>query len=217
MFIIRDTATGQAGAVFKNSAKFTWLTGETGFNAYAGLRRGDQQVYVVSVVHEGEGDEFSESQPVYNLETDTFTITRTRSWRGLTEEALERFKNLANIAAEQARLRFLTPGGGKMMSYRDKLDEAVDLLTAFPTANDFDTADPAPAPGTWPILESEVGHKGNTAWEVADLIHTTYQAWKIIEGQINATNLQAKVDLDAATTEREAEELLRALSWPEPE
>ncbi len=214
MFIIRDTESGRAGDVLSSLRRFSWLNGDQGFNGKPGVTHGDEKIYGIDIVTTGAGDEVSESEPVYDAGSDTFTITRTLSDPELTDERQAEFRDEVNRTAEEVRLQYITPGDGQAMSYREKLDEAKACLAAYATELDFTTANPSA--GTYPLLESEVGIKGANAWKVAELVNSTFLAWKTAEATINNLRLQAAADLDAAATVGAARTLVEAINWPQP-
>ena len=214
MFIIRDTVSGKAGDVLPSLRRFSWANGDHGFNGKPGLIHGDEKIYGIDIVTTGTGDEVSESEPVYDAGSDAFTVTRTLSDPALTDERKAAFRDEVNRAAGEARLQYITPGDGQAMSYREKLDEAKACLAAYPTEPDFTTANPST--GTYPLLESEVGIKGANAWKVAELVNTTFLAWKTAEAAINNLRLRAANDLDAAATVGAAITIVDAINWPRP-
>jgi len=214
MFIIRDTASGKAGDVLPSLRIFSWLNGDQGFHGTPGAANGDEKIYEIDIVTTGTGNQMGESEPVYDAGSDTFTITRTLSDPALTNERKAEFRDEVNRAAEEARLQYITPGDGQAMSYREKLDEAKACLAAYATELDFTTANPSA--GTYPLLESEVGIKGANAWKVAELVNTTFLAWKTVEAAINNLRLRAANHLDAATTVGAARTIVDAINWPRP-
>ena len=214
MFIIRDTVSGKAGDVLPSLRRFSWPNGDQGFNGKPGLIHGDEKIYGIDIVTTGAGDEVRESEPVYDADSDTFTVTRTLSDPALTDQRKAAFRDEVNRAAGEARLQYITPGDGQAMSYREKLDEAKACLAAYATEPDFTNANP-PA-GTYPLLESEVGIKGANPWKVAELVNTTFLAWKTAEAAINNLRLRAANDLDAAATVGAARTIVEAINWPRP-
>ena len=214
MFIIRDTVTGEAGDVLSNLRAFDWLNGDRGFGGAKDATNGNEKIYEVVINTNGAGDRASDAEPVYDPGADRFTITRTLTDPALTDELKADFKRQVNDEAETARLRYITPGDGQAMSYREKLDEAKACLAAYATEQAFTAANP-PA-GTYPLLESEVGIKGANAWKVAELVNTTFLAWKTAEAAINNLRLRAADDLDAAATVGAALTIVDAINWPRP-
>lgn len=214
MFIIRDTKTGRVSPVLENLRVFDWLNGDRGFNGSPGFTHGDEKIYEIDIVTAGTGSQASDSAPVHDQGSDGFTITRTLTDPALTDERKAEFKAQVNQEAETARLRYITPGDGQTMSYREKLDEAKACLAAYATEQAFTAANP-PA-GTYPLLESEVGIKGANPWKVAELVNTAFLAWKTAEAAINNLRLQAANDLDAAATVGAARTIVDAINWPRP-
>ncbi len=114
-----------------------------------------------------------------------------------------------DTAAENARLRFVTPGAGQAMAYQEKSAEAADCLGA------HDAQNPPPA-GKYVLLESEVGITGADVLAVASAVEAKRQALKALEATINRTRLQAKADVNAAVDAAAVQVVLDGLTWPEP-
>lgn len=107
-----------------------------------------------------------------------------------------------DAAAEYARARFLTPGAGQAMNYLEKAAQAADCLAS------HDAAHP-PAPGTYPLLDSEVGATVGTdgspapdAREVAVVVDAARTRWLRAEAAVNAARVRATVAVKAAHRHR---------------
>lgn len=104
--------------------------------------------------------------------------------------------------AGRVRQRFISPGHGIEMSYNEKNLEALAYRQ-----------DPS---GSFPLLESEVGITAPTLEAVVQVIETNRAVWTAVEAQINQVRLQAKKDVNAASTTAEIETVLGGLLWPSP-
>ena len=104
MFIIRDTKTGRVSPVLENLRAFDWLNGDRGFNGDPGFTHGDEKIYKIDIVTTGTGSQASDSAPVHDQASDSFTITRTLTDPALTDERKAEFKAQVNQEAEIARL-----------------------------------------------------------------------------------------------------------------
>jgi len=106
--------------------------------------------------------------------------------------------------AERERLRYITSGSGKAMSYQEKLAEARLVLD-----------DPMNvSPDLVPILAAEAEARGISLEAAAALVHTTYLAFKSIEAQINATSVLAKAAISSASDAASAKAAYEAVQWP---
>jgi hypothetical protein len=89
-----------------------------------------------------------------------------------------------DTGSEGERLKYITPGAGQAMSYREKLEEAVTYLAASsPKADDY------------PLLASEVGI---TADDLAGAVKAKFDAWRLLETGINQARLTANAAIFAA-------------------
>lgn len=109
-----------------------------------------------------------------------------------------------DVAAEVARLRFITPGAGQAMVYQAKGEEARAAL-----------ADTAPTPDAYPLLAASLGIDGETVSEVATAILAIETQWRVVAAQIERTRLLAKRDVGAAADGDAVAAILAALTWPE--
>lgn len=111
-------------------------------------------------------------------------------------------------AAELARLRFLTPGSGKAMTYRAKLAEWQRY-----------GADQAPDPDAYPFAKAEAAARGVTIAALMAVWAVNVQAWAVQVGPaIEALEQAGKLAVDAAVAARDAAALAtaEAITWPSP-
>ncbi|NKW80487.1 hypothetical protein HGG72_09250 [Ochrobactrum pecoris] len=108
-------------------------------------------------------------------------------------------------AAEQERLRYITPGTGQAMTYQQKVTEA----QAFKAAVN-------PQASHYTMLSSEVGITAETLDEVANIVLAAFAQWQQIGAMIESIRLGAKRDIDAADDEVAARAVLDAIEWPQP-
>lgn len=110
-----------------------------------------------------------------------------------------------DAAAEAERLKYITPGDGQAMTYRQKVDEALAFKAAdIPLAEDY------------LLLASEVGITAPTLGEVADTVLAAYSHWQLMGAAIETARLGAKRDIDAAADEAAARAIVDAIEWPQP-
>lgn len=114
-------------------------------------------------------------------------------------------KAIIDAAAEDERLKYITPGNGQAMTYQQKVAEAQAYKAASnPKAEDY------------PILSSEVGITAETLSGVADTVLAAFAQWQQIGAAIEAVRLGAKRDIDAAADEPAARAVVDAIEWPQP-
>lgn len=104
-----------------------------------------------------------------------------------------------DAAAEAYRLKWITPGSGQAMVYQEKAAQARAVL--------------AGEPGTYPLIEAEIGITGDTAEEVAQIVLATAAQWTTIAAAIEATRLATKRAIDQATSEHQIKQLVEDLSF----
>lgn len=110
-----------------------------------------------------------------------------------------------DVAAENERLNYITPGNGQAMTYQQKVAEAQAFKAATnPKASDY------------PILSSEVGITAETLSEVADIVLAAFAQWQQIGAMIESIRLGAKRDIDGAEDGAAARAIVDALEWPQP-
>lgn len=106
--------------------------------------------------------------------------------------------------AEAARLRFITAGSGKSLSYQEKLAEARLIL------DDPDDIDAILVP----ILAAEAVARGITIKQAAENVHAAYLSFKAIEAQINAMSIIAAKAISDASDAAAARAAYEAITWP---
>jgi hypothetical protein len=102
-----------------------------------------------------------------------------------------------DIAAEHARLRYITPGSGMALTYAEKANEAMALAALGQPAADAMTDEECAA--QYPILSASVGIEGATIWICAQLVLAKQAAWKEIARQIEAARFAGKAAVEAAS------------------
>ena len=90
---------------------------------------------------------------------------------------------LVDQAAEEARLRHLTPGSGQLLTYEAKYQEALA--------------------GGGPMISAEAEALGMTVQEVIDSVLAARQQWQVLGAQIEALRLKTKKEIREAETASE--------------
>lgn len=106
--------------------------------------------------------------------------------------------------AETERLRLITPGFGKALSYQEKLSEA-RLVLDDPADIDLSLV---------PIIAGEAVARGISIVDCATLIHQTYLTYKTVEAGINAASTTAKLGIRDASDPAQAWAAYEAITWP---
>lgn len=103
-------------------------------------------------------------------------------------------------AAERARLKYITPGDGMQLTYREKLDQAEHVAAGGKSAADALSANDAAA--QYPILSASIGIEATSLWSASQLVISRYAAWATIARAIELQRLTAKKAIaDAASIE----------------
>ena len=124
------------------------------------------------------------------------------AWAARGAAAKERIEK----AAEGQRMRYLTGGTGKAMTYQAKHDEARAYA-----------ADPDPQPADYPFAAAEAAVRGITLAAMIGLWQTNIAAWATVLGPaIEAAEHQAKLSVDTAVAAKDAAALAAAgvVAWP---
>lgn len=116
-------------------------------------------------------------------------------------------KLISNIDAdaETARLRYITAGAGQAMTYQQKAQEAASVLALVGSGEIDQTG--------FPLLAAEIGITAPSLIEVAQVVNTAYQGWRIVGAGIEALRLSGKAAVSAAQTITAAKNAA-AITWP---
>ncbi|WP_341893897.1 hypothetical protein [Ferrovibrio terrae] len=93
-----------------------------------------------------------------------------------------------DLAAEQARMRFITPGAGQAMVYQTKIEEAARWIAA----------GSPPDLSAYPFIAAEVGLTAPSAAELVALWQTMESGWRTVAAQIEAVRMTGKNAINAA-------------------
>jgi hypothetical protein len=116
-----------------------------------------------------------------------------------------------NAEAEALRMKHLTQGHGQMMVYREKLDEAEEILAQDQAAIDALSADAVAA--SYPLISASVGIEAASAWDVAQLVFSKYQQWSQIGAAIENKRLAALKSVKEAADVEGVDAAYAALDW----
>lgn len=106
-------------------------------------------------------------------------------------------------AAENARLKYITPGVGQALTYQEKAAELARYdETSQPRIADF------------PLLGAEIGITADSLTGVADAVRTALALWREKGAAIERVRLQAKADVEKARDDEAVMAVLEAIVWP---
>jgi hypothetical protein len=107
--------------------------------------------------------------------------------------------------AEEARLRFITPGSGKALTYQEKSME-LDRYDAVVAAGSVPVADDFPL----------VGVSGGSLEDAMEAVRLRRNAWRQAAAQIEKLYAEAKAEIQKTETREEARIVLKSITWPIP-
>ena len=127
----------------------------------------------------------------------------------LLEPPLSRLKADAclkiDIAAEAARMQFITPGEGQAWTYQRKEREAEAFM-----------ADVNPDAADYPVLAACIPGDGADLAAVAQTVLAARDAWLQVGAAIEGIRRAAKTQVEAAIDAAAIQTILDGLNWPAP-
>ena len=125
-------------------------------------------------------------------------------------------KLMSEIAsdAEACRLKFITPGSGKAMSYMEKHNQAEAVNELGEAAANALTE--AQRKAQFPTLSASVGIEADTLWACAQLVRQKYEFWATISYGIELAELAGKKAISLASDAATARAVRGAITWPTP-
>lgn len=151
---------------------------------------------------------------------DGTIVTMTQTWvpigLGTAQNVLTQ---RINLAAESARLQFITGGAGQSMIYNEKLIESRDLQTWL-LANPGQT----PPPSQYPLLFSTVGIEqkldgsgvSTSIVDVMTIVLTMAAGWITAGAKIETARFSAIMSISGAQTVDQASAIYNSVTWPIP-
>lgn len=137
---------------------------------------------------------------------------------GLVDPALSVEKKKAareiDDAAENIRLRYITPGAGMALTYQEKFAQAQAVQAmGEEAANAMSQAD---RELQFPTLSASVGIEAQTLWACAALVLERYTQFAALSFAIERARLSGKAAVAAASTVQGVQEAREAIAWPTP-
>lgn len=157
------------------------------------------------------------------LETTDTTAAIGWTWDGTTlaappgptlDEVKTTYKAKIDADAESVRLRYITPGDGMQMTYREKFEQAQGVNSMGEVAANALTQ--AERQAQFPTLTAGIGIEGPTLWAVAQIVLTKYAQFAQLSFVIEGTRLGAKKSLGEASSEAAVKAIYEAVTWQTP-
>ena len=116
--------------------------------------------------------------------------------------------------AEACRLKFVTPGSGKAMTYLEKHNQASAVLELGEAAANALTTEQCQQ--QFPTLAASVGVEAPALWSCAQIIIARYEAWATVSYAIERAELAGKKAISDASDAAAARAAYEAITWPSP-
>ncbi len=156
------------------------------------------------VVIEGSG-------PVEQTIVDADRVRIVRSEPALDTIKVD-IKRKVDADAEQIRMRYLTPGFGMALIYREKHEQALAVTTLGQSpANSLTEAE---ARAAYPTLAASIGIEAPTRWECAQIVIARSEAFANLSFVIERVRLAAKALIGHASDAAAARAAYEAIQWP---
>ena len=120
-------------------------------------------------------------------------------------------KQMVDADAEEIRLKYITPGVGMSITYREKLEQAEEVIAQGQAA--IDALDSAQAIAAYPTLAASIGIEAASLWNCAQTVIAQYQAWAILSHEIEKRRLGGKKVISESTDNTSAQAAYDAISW----
>lgn len=114
--------------------------------------------------------------------------------------------------AERVRLRYITPGDGMQLTYREKFEQAQGVAALGQIA--ANALNQASREAQFPTLAASVGIEAATIWDCAQLVLQRYAQFAALSLQIERARLAGKKAVADATTIEAAQAAAGAIAWP---
>lgn len=113
--------------------------------------------------------------------------------------------------AEQARLRHITPGSGKAMTYQEKHAQARAVVALGESA--ANSLSEKERKEQFPVLAASVGIEADTIYACAEIVIARYEQFADIVGTIERTRLLGKKAISDASDAAGARAAYEAIQW----
>lgn len=117
-----------------------------------------------------------------------------------------------DATAEQVRLRYVSPGDGMQLVYREKFEQSQGVQAMGEAA--ANALSQTSREAQFPTLSASVGIEAATLWECAQLVLQKYAAFAALSLQIERARLTAKQGVKSAADAKAAKAAAEAAQWP---
>lgn len=130
------------------------------------------------------------------------------------DEVKANYKAKIAADAEACRLRYITPGSGKAMSYMEKHNQANAVHDMGQSAANALTE--TEYRSMFPTLAASVGLESATLWDAMLLVIARYEAWATVSFSIDRTEIAGKKSVGDASDAAAVKAAYEAITWPNP-
>lgn len=156
------------------------------------------------VVYEGSGNT---RQTI--IEADKVRVVHSMS--GSLDDVKLAYSLRVDAEAEAVRMKYLTPGYGMALTYREKLEQAEQVAAQDQAAIDALTSQEEVA--AYPTLSASVGVEASTLWDCAQLVLSKYQQWALLSHEIERIRMTGKKAISEADTAEAVQAAYSAIDW----
>jgi len=162
------------------------------------------------IIFEGEGPLEEEI-----IEKDQVRIVRSDySLDDIKKQLIAR----VNEDAERIRLRYLTPGQGKMLAYTELREESASILVDNKNPVDVDVSELGEGhrdvlEKMYPLMSAEIPYQGSSYLVVAQVVQARYVQFRLTEKAIITTVRSAETAINDAQTPSEARSAYASIQW----
>lgn len=158
------------------------------------------------IVSEGAG-------PIIRTVIEADRVVDIRSYPPLDEMKADYGRRVSELA-ERERQRYITPGDGMAMTYREKFEQALSVNDiGEQAANALSEQEQFNA---YPTLAASVGIEAPTLWDCSQLVIARYEAFTAISYSIERARLKAKKEISSALDADAVLAAYEAITWPSP-
>lgn len=113
--------------------------------------------------------------------------------------------------AEAVRLKYITPGSGMSMTYREKFEQALEVIALGELSANALTE--AQRIDQYPTIAASVGLEAETLFACAQLVQQKYEAFADLSYGIERTRLAGKAAIAAASDVAGVESAYASITW----
>lgn len=138
-------------------------------------------------------------------------ITRVWALSKTLDELKTIYQTAVDSDAERTRLKYITPGEGMQMTYREKFEQAQGVNAMGETAANALTEQQRLA--SFPTLAASVGTEAVSLWAAAQLVLQKYTQFAQLSYVIESKRLSGKKAISEASTAEAVKAAYEAVTW----